>query len=191
MIQKDQSIQLPTKFGNFVLHSYINESKEIFLAIAKGNVSKENVSVRIHSSCVTSDIFGSLRCECGPQLEHALSFIEKKGEGVVIYLFQEGRGIGLVNKLRAYKLQEEGMDTAQANIALGFPIDSRSYEVVPHILNDLGVLSIELMTNNPKKLEQLKSLNINITKRLPIIVGHCDNNEKYLLTKKEKLGHML
>ncbi|MDR1417882.1 MAG: bifunctional 3,4-dihydroxy-2-butanone-4-phosphate synthase/GTP cyclohydrolase II [Endomicrobium sp.] len=192
-IKEVVSVNLPTKFGEFKLVLFENLiTKESHLAIIKGNVKdKQNVLVRVHSSCETGDIFHSLRCDCGEQLEKALTSIEQAEEGVVLYMHQEGRGIGLANKLKAYKLQEEGMDTVEANIALGFEPDLRDYGVGAQILSALGIKSINLMTNNPKKMIGLKGYGLKITKRVPIETKSNKSNKKYLSAKKKKLGHLL
>ncbi len=167
-------------------------TKETHLAIIKGDVKgKKNVLVRVHSSCETGDIFHSLKCDCGEQLETALQMIEKEGTGVVLYMHQEGRGIGLANKLKAYKLQEQGLDTVEANVALGFAPDLRDYGIGAQILCELGISSIKLMTNNPKKIIGLDGYGLKITKRVPIEMKPNAVNKRYLKTKKEKMGHKL
>ena len=167
-------------------------TKETHLAIIKGDVKgKKNVLVRVHSSCETGDIFHSLKCDCGEQLETALKMIEKEGTGVVLYMHQEGRGIGLANKLKAYKLQEQGLDTVEANVALGFAPDLRDYGIGAQILCELGISSIKLMTNNPKKIIGLDGYGLKITKRVPIEMKPNAVNKRYLKTKKEKMGHKL
>ena len=162
------------------------------LALTKGNyLSRESVLVRVHSECLTGDVFHSLRCDCGDQLDVALNLIESEGSGIVIYLRQEGRGIGLKHKIKAYKLQEEGLDTVEANEKLGFKPDLRDYGIGAQILKKLGVKKLTVLTNNPKKLIGLEGHGLEITSRRPIIVGENKNNSRYLKTKKEKLGHIL
>jgi 3,4-dihydroxy 2-butanone 4-phosphate synthase / GTP cyclohydrolase II len=162
------------------------------MALVRGTWQKdEPVLVRVHSSCVTGDIFGSCRCDCGPQLHHAMEMVDREGKGVVLYMKQEGRGIGLLNKLRAYKLQEQGMDTVEANITLGFDTDERDYGVGAQILRDLGVTKIKLMTNNPKKRVGLMGYGLEIVENVPIEVVPNPHNETYLRTKRDKLGHTI
>ncbi|MEM3896479.1 MAG: GTP cyclohydrolase II, partial [Archaeoglobaceae archaeon] len=182
---------LPTKFyGTFRALGYRTPLGEI-LVLVKGNVSDEDVLVRIHSECLTGDVIHSLRCDCGEQLESALKMIEREGKGILIYMRgQEGRGIGLINKLMAYKLQENGVDTVDANIKLGFPPDMRSYGVAAQILMDLGVKSIRLLTNNPSKIEELAKYGFRV-KREAIEVEPTEVNLAYLRAKKDKMGHFL
>lgn len=184
--------ELPTKFGDFKILAYeTNDGKEPDLAIVKGDVKdQENVLVRLHSECLTGDIFGSCRCDCGNQLESALKIVEKEGKGVILYLRQEGRGIGLVNKLKAYALQEQGIDTIEANHALGFPADLRDFTIAAKILKSLGIKSIQLMTNNPDKIKKLEESGIIVNKRLPVITEIQKYNKKYIQTKVEKMGHL-
>lgn len=186
-------VKLPTNKGIFTLVAYQNGHPDRFhVALIKGNPEgRSDVLVRIHSSCVTGDIFGSLRCDCGAQLEKAMEMIEKAGVGIILYLFQEGRGIGLINKLKAYKLQETGLDTVEANVALGLPVDQRDYKPAAEILEDLKIKSIKLMTNNPDKINDLAKHGININQRVPLEVKPAAHNYHYLSTKKEKLGHEL
>lgn len=191
---KEVSVDLPTKHGNFKLHLYKDNLKnEHHIALVKGNVSnKRDVLVRVHSSCVTGDIFHSARCDCGDQLEKAMEMIEKNGSGVILYMHQEGRGIGLANKIHAYHLQQnKGLDTVEANIALGFAPDLRDYGIGAQILSDLGLTTIHLMTNNPRKIIGLKGYGLKITKRVQIQGTVSRNSEYYLKTKKEKMGHLL
>jgi 3,4-dihydroxy 2-butanone 4-phosphate synthase/GTP cyclohydrolase II len=182
---------LPTKFyGTFRAVGYRTPIGEI-IALVKGDVTRGDVMVRIHSECLTGDVFHSLRCDCGDQLENSLKMIDREGKGVAIYMRgHEGRGIGLINKLVAYKLQEDGVDTVDANIELGFPPDLRSYGIAAQILIDLGVRRIRLLTNNPLKIEELKKYGFEV-KREPIEIAPCEVNLPYLKTKKEKLGHFL
>ncbi len=191
LIERLIDVKLPTDFGDFDLVAYKQVSTgENHLALIKGEWKKdEPVLVRVHSSCVTGDIFGSCRCDCGPQLHAAMDMVEKAGKGVVLYMNQEGRGIGLINKLKAYKLQEEGMDTVQANEALGFNMDHRDYGVGAQILRDLGITKLSLITNNPKKRVGLMGYGLEIVDNVPIEISPNPHNEKYLQTKRDKMGH--
>ena len=163
-----------------------------YVAIVKGDVCTEDaVLVRIHSSCLTGDLLGSLRCDCGDQLQMALENIEAAGQGVVLYIAQEGRGIGLVNKLKAYELQDAGMDTVEANVALGFKADLRDYGLGAQVLADLGLRRLRLMTNNPKKVTGIQGYGLEIVDHVPLIASHVDEREKYLGTKRDKMGHMI
>lgn len=193
LISEVVSVELPTKYGNFKLRLFEDTvTKDTHLAIIKGAVKgKSNVLVRVHSSCETGDIFHSLRCDCGEQLETALRAIEAAGQGVVLYMHQEGRGIGLANKLKAYHLQEKGMDTVEANVALGFAPDLRDYGIGAQILSELGMKSIKLMTNNPRKIVGLEGYGLKITGRVPVEMNPSKSNKRYLKTKKEKMGHIL
>lgn len=192
-MEKVADVPLPTKYGNFRMYGYVNRiTGEHHLALVKGDVATdEPVLCRMHSECLTGDVFGSLRCDCGEQLAEALRRIEKAGRGVLIYLRQEGRGIGLINKLRAYELQDRGMDTVEANIALGFPSDMREYDTGAAILSDLGVRKIILMTNNPLKISGLDHYGIEVTGRDPIEMTCNEKNRMYLYTKYRKMGHLL
>jgi 3,4-dihydroxy 2-butanone 4-phosphate synthase/GTP cyclohydrolase II len=192
-IRKEVQVQMPTQLGNFSLQAYkqINTDQD-HLALIKGSWSLgEPVLVRMHSSCLTGDIFGSCRCDCGPQLHKAMEMIEKEGRGVIVYLNQEGRGIGLLNKLKAYKLQEEGMDTVEANAHLGFKMDERDYGIGAQILRDLGISKIKLITNNPRKRAGLLGYGLEIVENIPIEIESNPHNAGYLQTKKDKLGHNL
>lgn len=193
LINKIVTVNLPTIYGDFMLHAYEERlTGDHHLALTKGHWKEdEPVLVRVHSSCLTGDIFGSKRCDCGEQLHQALLNVEKEGNGVVLYMNQEGRGIGLVNKLKAYKLQEEGMDTVEANEALGFKPDHRNYGVGAQILRTLNVRKMRLMTNNPVKRVGLKSFGLEMVERVPIEVGAYPENVKYLETKRDKMGHEL
>ncbi len=193
LVQREIEIKLPTDYGDFRAIGYSNvvDGKE-HVAIVKGEIGGNKPTlVRVHSECLTGDVFGSRRCDCGPQLHAALSQIEANGSGVVLYMRQEGRGIGLLNKMRAYKLQEEGMDTVEANEKLGFGPDLRDYGIGAQILRDLGIRKMKLLTNNPRKITGLQGYDLEIVDRLPLQLPHSRDNEKYLKTKKDKLGHML
>jgi len=193
LVERVVATVLPTGFGNFTAVGYrslVDEKHHV--ALVKGEVEgREDVIVRVHSECLTGDVFHSLRCDCGEQLESALAMIEREGAGVLLYLAQEGRGIGLLNKLRAYKLQEEGLDTVEANLRLGLPADLRDYGIGAQILVDLGLSSIRILTNNPKKIRGLEGYGLRVTDQIPI--EHTSNpyNEAYLRTKAERMGHTL
>lgn len=193
LIDRGVRVKLPTEYGDFELIPYLQKSNGLeHVALIKGEWTKdEEVCVRVHSSCVTGDIFGSKRCDCGQQLHLAMQKIEKAGKGVILYMNQEGRGIGLFNKIRAYKLQEEGMDTVEANIELGFQEDERDYGVGASILRDLGLGKIKLLTNNPVKRKGLEAYGLIITENIPLLVEPNKHNEFYLETKKLKMGHSL
>ncbi len=194
LVELSSSARIPTKFGDFTAHAYSSILDGVqHVALVKGDITeKENVLVRVHSECITGDIFGSIRCDCGAQLEHALEKIAEEGVGIVIYLRgHEGRGIGLKHKLRAYNLQDQGRDTVEANIELGFQVDSREYGIGAQILVDLGISTIRLMTNNPSKYSGLEGYSLKITKRVPLISNPNKENIRYLLTKKMKMGHIL
>ena len=193
LIEKGETVNMPTAFGHFKLTPFRQTSNGLeHIALVKGEWKKdEPVLVRVHSSCVTGDIFGSMRCECGEQLHKAMEMIEKEGKGVIVYMNQEGRGIGLMNKIKAYKLQEEGMDTVEANIHLGFNADERDYGVGAQILREVGVCKIRLMTNNPKKRIGLEAYGLSIVDNVPLEVEPNKYNTFYMETKKERMGHDL
>lgn len=192
-MERVTDVPLPTRYGTFRMLGYVNRiNGEHHVALVKGDVSSDGpVLCRIHSECLTGDVFGSMRCDCGEQLAEALRRIEKAGRGVLVYLRQEGRGIGLINKLKAYELQEKGMDTVEANIALGFPADLREYDTGGAILADLGVRKLVLMTNNPLKIEGLDYYGIDVAGRDPIEMTCNEKNRMYMYTKYKKMGHML
>ncbi len=193
LVHRIVSTKFPTQYGEFILHLYESEIDEHHhLAMVKGKIdSDEPVLVRVHSECLTGDVFGSMRCDCGEQKEKALAAIQKEGKGIFLYMRQEGRGIGLGNKIRAYQLQDEGKDTVEANEALGFPPDLRDYGIGAQILVDLGVRKLKLLTNNPKKIIGLKGYNLEVVERIPIEVKPNPLNTKYLETKRDKLGHLI
>ncbi len=193
LIEKEIEVNLPTAYGDFRLIAYrqITNGQE-HLALVKGEwLPDEPILVRVHSSCVTGDIFGSCRCDCGPQLQTSMKIIEQEGKGVIVYMNQEGRGIGLLNKLKAYKLQEEGLDTVEANLKLGFKTDERDYGIGAQILRDLGVTKMRLLSNNPRKRTGITSYGLEIVENVPIEIASNPHNAGYLKTKKEKMGHSL
>ena len=193
IVRRVVEVEMPTKFGDFELIAYEDTiTEEAHLALVKGSWSPdEPVLVRVHSQCVTGDIFGSMRCDCGDQLASAMAMVENEGRGVVLYMKQEGRGIGLVNKLRAYKLQQEGMDTVEANEALGFKMDHRDYGIGCQILRDLGLRKLRLMTNNPTKRVGLAGYGLEIVERVPIEIPPNAVNHQYLRTKRDRMGHLI
>ncbi len=193
LIKKEVTVELPTQWGNFQITAFTQlDNGEQHLAITKGTWNKnESVLVRVHSSCETGDIFGSYRCDCGAQLHKAMEMIEAEGKGIIVYMHQEGRGIGLVNKLKAYHLQEEGMDTVEANLHLGFKPDLRDYGIGAQILRYLGIRKMKLMSNNPTKRAGLTGYGLEVTETIPIIIPSNVFNEKYLKTKRDKMGHLL
>jgi 3,4-dihydroxy 2-butanone 4-phosphate synthase/GTP cyclohydrolase II len=193
LVERVVATRLPTAFGDFEAVGYrsLVDSKH-HVALVKGDVAgREDVLVRVHSECLTGDVFHSLRCDCGEQLASALSMIEREGQGVLLYLSQEGRGIGLLNKLRAYRLQEEGLDTVEANERLGLPADLRDYGIGAQILVDLGLSSIRILTNNPKKIKGLEGYGLSVSAQIPIEHAPNEHNEAYLRTKAQRMGHIL
>jgi len=191
LIRREIAVEMPTDNGKFDLYAFTQlDNNANHLALVKGTwEADEPVLVRVHSSCVTGDIFGSCRCDCGPQLHQAMRQIEAAGKGVIVYMNQEGRGIGLLNKLKAYKLQEQGMDTVEANLELGFQMDQRDYGVGAQILRDLGITKMKLMSNNPKKRTGLIGYGLEIVENVPIEIAPNEHNQRYLTTKRDKLGH--
>ena len=187
------TVPLPTEDGSFQMHLYEDVLEgDHHVALVKGKITAgKSTLVRVHSQCLTGDVFGSCRCDCGPQLHAAMRAIEKRGSGILLYLRQEGRGIGLANKMRAYALQDRGLDTVEANIKLGFPADLRDYGIGAQVLADLGVRKIDLLTNNPRKVVGLEAYGLEITSRVPVQVKANRHNRRYLSTKRDKLGHLL
>jgi 3,4-dihydroxy 2-butanone 4-phosphate synthase/GTP cyclohydrolase II len=193
LVERIETIQMPTDYGDFELHLYRSKvDGEHHIALVRGDVEgKEKVLVRVHSECLTGDVFGSRRCDCGPQLHHAMKQVAEAGRGVILYMRQEGRGIGLAPKIKAYKLQEQGLDTVEANLKLGYGMDLREYGLGAQMLCDLGLKTIRLLTNNPRKVVGLEGYGLKIVEQLPIRVQPNPHNERYLKTKREKLGHLL
>ena len=191
LIRKTAEAKLPTKYGEFRVAAYEDYKKNHHLALIKGDIKgKKNVLVRVHSQCLTGDALGSLRCDCGPQLQKALENIGKNN-GVLLYMAQEGRGIGLMNKIAAYHFQDHGMDTVEANLNLGLKADARDYTIGAQILSELGISTIKLLTNNPRKIHGLEKYGLKIAERIPLVIKPNKANRKYLKTKQEKLGHFL
>ena len=193
LVERVVEAKMPTRYGDFKMFGFINKlNGEHHVALVKGEINEKNeVLTRVHSECLTGDALGSKRCDCGEQYDAAMKRIAEEGCGILLYMRQEGRGIGLINKLKAYSIQDKGFDTVEANEMLGFPADMRSYDVAAAILKDLGVSKVNLMTNNPRKIDGLERYGIEIVNRVPIKMNHNEKNEFYLQTKKEKLGHML
>lgn len=193
LIDRMTITKMPTKYGDFTAYGYVNRlNGEHHVALVKGDIGDgQNVLCRVHSECLTGDVFGSLRCDCGQQFASAMSQIEQEGRGILLYMRQEGRGIGLINKLRAYELQEQGMDTLEANLALGFGGDEREYFIGAQILRDLGVKTLHLLTNNPDKVYQLEAFGMEITERIPIQMEATKHDLFYLKTKQKRMGHIL
>lgn len=193
LVDRVATVKMPTKYGHFIAHGFVNRlNGDHHVALVKGEITGgEDVLCRVHSECLTGDTFGSLRCDCGQQLAAALEQIEQEGRGILLYMRQEGRGIGLINKLRAYELQEQGLDTLEANLALGFDGDEREYYIGAQILRELGVKSMRLLTNNPDKVYQLSEFGLEITRRVPLQMDATEHDLMYLKTKQTRMGHIL
>ena len=186
------SCRLPTEWGVFTMHGFEEANGQEHIALSMGDFSDGlPVLSRIHSECLTGDALFSQKCDCGPQLKAAMQAVQKEGRGIIVYLRQEGRGIGLINKIRAYRLQDQGLDTVEANLKLGLPVDASDFSLAKHIYDHLGVHEIKLLTNNPEKVSTLQQAGISIVERIPLQVGENSENERYLHTKAEKLGHFL
>lgn len=186
------SCRLPTEWGEFTMHGFEEEGGQEHVALTMGDVSDGlPVLSRIHSECLTGDALFSVKCDCGPQLQAAMQAVQKEGRGVIVYLRQEGRGIGLINKIRAYRLQDQGLDTVEANVALGLPVDTRDFTLAKQIYDYLHIREVRLLTNNPEKIQTLKDSGINVIERIALHVGENVENERYLHTKADKLGHLI
>lgn len=186
------SCRLPTEWGEFTMHGFEEEGGQEHVALTMGDVSDGlPVLSRIHSECLTGDALFSVKCDCGPQLQAAMQAVQKEGRGVIVYLRQEGRGIGLINKIRAYRLQDQGLDTVEANVALGLPVDARDFTLAKQIYDYLYIREVRLLTNNPEKIQTLKDSGINVVERIALHVGENVENERYLHTKADKLGHLI
>lgn len=186
------SCRLPTEWGEFTMHGFEEEGGQEHVALTMGDVSDGlPVLSRIHSECLTGDALFSVKCDCGPQLQAAMQAVQKEGRGVIVYLRQEGRGIGLINKIRAYRLQDQGLDTVEANVALGLPVDARDFTLAKRIYDYLHIREVRLLTNNPEKIQTLKDSGINVVERIALHVGENVENERYLHTKADKLGHLI
>nr|WP_314598344.1 GTP cyclohydrolase II [uncultured Neisseria sp.] len=186
------SCRLPTEWGEFTMHGFEEEGGQEHVALTMGDVSDGlPVLSRIHSECLTGDALFSVKCDCGPQLQAAMQAVQKEGRGVIVYLRQEGRGIGLINKIRAYRLQDQGLDTVEANVALGLPVDARDFTLAKQIYDYLNIREVRLLTNNPEKIQTLKDSGINVVERIALHVGENVENERYLHTKADKLGHLI